>query len=78
MEELARRYEIPNAKQRWDSPLFEISIGDFKESEKEDKNFETEIELKQISKSISEPNEVLLPRNISLPFDDLYQHLIKV
>lgn len=84
LQELTRRYEKPEAKNRWDSPLFEILIGKFVEDAgdplSDNNDFETEIEFPKIlnlSESF-EAEEDFLPRNVQLPFDKLYQHLIEV
>uniref|UniRef100_A0A915ENL5 Protein KTI12 homolog n=1 Tax=Ditylenchus dipsaci TaxID=166011 RepID=A0A915ENL5_9BILA len=84
IDELVKRYERPESKNRWDSPLYEVRVGNpvtvqpsTSCCDVDGDEFKMEEYSVDIQDSPDAPlDESYLPRLISLPFDSLYSHLI--
>uniref|UniRef100_A0A914H4K5 Poly [ADP-ribose] polymerase n=1 Tax=Globodera rostochiensis TaxID=31243 RepID=A0A914H4K5_GLORO len=79
---LLKRFEAPEQKNRWDSPLFEINIG----GESAIKSIEMRDEFGIITEDANDcalaenfgkMSETELPRNVNLPLEQIYATLVK-
>lgn len=93
LNQLIVRYEKPDAKNRWDTPLFSVHVGNAEmlvSGDRHEDLFSSDLDFDDFTSSNQEegnnstppstqsPEELKLPRNVDLPLEEIYMALVKV
>ncbi|VDK26082.1 unnamed protein product [Anisakis simplex] len=76
IEDILMRFEKPDGKNRWDSPLFTIGIGNIDLHQQQQPEQLCASEAVQPESDGSKANNS--PRHVRIPFDEIFASLVKV